>query len=305
MPVPFVTTGIVRLTHTRLFANASKTKNTRRLCYSASVLLPKSDTETWQNIKNALADTVEIALAKNWRNAYLEHIAMPIKDGDERKGMPFNPEYTGHMLITTSGFSLPDIVDMYLKPITNYQAEIYDGVYVHAVLQFYPYLEKGKPGIRCFLRAIMKVADGERIKWNLSLAQRAFATVVSDMKKGNATVPNFHGRLATKAPAPAARPPSPPKVDARETTEDDDSEFGITIQNEGGEASPWDDERYQDMLASLKNRALTFEEFKKMAVQKPENPASENVTILPACKNVTTEDANHDPEPDKAVPCDT
>jgi len=252
-----------------------------------------------------LADTVEIALAKNWRDAYLEHIAMPIKDGDERKGMPLHSEYTGQMLITTSGFSLPDIVDMYLKPITNYQTEIYDGVYVHAVLQFYPYLERGKPGIRCFLRAIMKVADGERIKWNLSLAQRAFASVVSDMKNGNIVVPKFQGRYINKVPTPTAQPKPPPRVVTNETKAIDDSEFGITMQSESSEISPWDDERYQDMLASLKNRALTFDEFKKMAVLKPENPANENVINLPACKKVTPEDAQHDTEPDKAVSCDT
>jgi len=304
MPIPFVTTGIVRLTRTRLFANASKSKSKSRPIYSATILLPKSDTETWKNIKIALADTVEIALAKNWRDVYLEHIIMPIKDGDEKKSAPYNSEHAGNMLITTSSFTLPDIVDMYLRPITN-QAEIYDGVYVHAVLQFYPYIAEGKPGISCFLRAVMKVADGERIKWNLSLAQRAFINVVSDIKKGSSVVQKFQERLAHKTPVPTAQPPPPPKVTAEEVKESDESEFGITIQNESSEVSPWDDERYKDMLATLKNRALTFEEFRKIAVLKPETPASENGTILPACKNGTSEDMQHDTKPDKTIPCDT
>lgn len=136
----------------------------------------------------------------------------------------------------------------------------------------------------------MKVADGQRIKWNLSLAQRAFSNIVSDMNKGGSAVQKFQERLAQKRPPPTVQPPHTPITKPVDVNESDESEFGITIQNESNAVSPWDDERYKDMLDTLKNRALTFDEFRKLAALNPEASANDNVTNLPAWENGIKED---------------
>ena len=270
MPLPFVTTGIVRLTRIRLF-NEELSGN-RKKRYYAVVLLPKNDTATWQLIMNSIADTVKIALDNNWRDLFLEHIAMPIKDGDGPTitGATFGPECAGHMVINTFSFVVPDMVDMYLRPIADPTDDIYDGIYAHVLLQFFPQISNGVPGISCVLRAIMKVADGERILWNRSPAQRAFSEIVNSFKHKGQQLHQFHNwhssgvmthsqSITHKKQVTQDLTLIPPKADINDNTP-----FEPELQTENAASSPWDDEKYKEMLETMKNRALSFDEFKEL-----------------------------------------
>lgn len=248
MPLPFVTTGIVRLSRTRLFHE--NPDDNRRQRYTAAILLPKSDVATWCDIKNAIADAMILGLNKKWRDLYAENIVMPIKDGDgvTIKGAAFGSECAGNMVIMTSSFIMPDMVDIYMRPISN-QHEIYAGVYAHTLLQFYPYINDGVPGISCILRAIMKVADGERIEWNRSLAQYAFSNVVADMKKSGSVKPSFQKEVNNANVLQPAR--AQPDIEFQRERSDD--------------IVPWEDERYKDILNTMRNRVISLDELKKLA----------------------------------------
>lgn len=159
-----VVTGKVRLSYAHLFkpyANPNNPNSEPK--YSATILLPKSDTATKQRLDAAIRAAVEAGVSTKWNGVRPPQIAVPIHDGDGPRpsdGMPFGAECKGHWVFTASSRQAPEIVDAGLNPIIN-QSEVYSGIYARVSVAFFPYNNSGKKGIGCGLGNVQKLEDGE------------------------------------------------------------------------------------------------------------------------------------------------
>ena len=156
------TTGKARIAYANIWKPKADSNGKEK--YSVMVLIPKTDLETLEKIKNATenayAEGASVLKGKGVSIPSLGAIHTPLRDGDEEH--PGEELYSGMMFLNASGIYAPDIIDSNKEDITN-QDEVYSGCWCRVSLGFYCYNTKNSKGIACSLRAIMKIADGERL----------------------------------------------------------------------------------------------------------------------------------------------
>jgi hypothetical protein len=150
-----VTTGKVRLSYAHLFEPHAIEGNEPK--YSVSVIIPKSDKETLQAIKDAVNQAKEDGKAK-WNGKVPANVKTPLRDGDtEREG---DEAYAGCYFLNANSKNKPGIVDKDVQPILD-QSEVYSGCYARLTLNFYAYAASGNKGIAAGLGNVQKLEDGE------------------------------------------------------------------------------------------------------------------------------------------------
>lgn len=175
-----VTTGEVRLSYVHLFKPHAAVPGQEEK-FSATILVPKSDTATKARIDAAIEAAKQKGIANKWNGQCPPIVPIPVYDGDGTRpsdGMPFGPECKGHWVFTASCKAdyPPEVVDRNQNPIIN-QSEIYSGVYAYVNVEFFPYLFGGaKKGIGCSLGPVMKVRDGEPLGGSAPTAAQAFGS---------------------------------------------------------------------------------------------------------------------------------
>ena len=251
----FITTGVVRVLWAHLLEPFAGPYPIPR--YRAVLLLPKRDTDTAKIINGAIAGAASEGLEKNWHGVNIEHISLPIKDGDipHKKGHLPDPESAGCIVISASSYTKPDILNIRLCPIENPE-EVYNGMYVCATLKFVPFLHEGKPGVRCVLGSLLKVMDGARIK-KRTQGQRALAPIAKKLHGqiiNNILVPPsvesqnndiFHPHEYFNAPHDFVGNPSDEEINGVANAENPD-------------------EGFESALNEIRNRAMSLDEFKKL-----------------------------------------
>ena len=125
--------------------------------YSAVLIFPKSDMETYNAINKAIDKAIEDGLSKFGGKKIAKTSVHIIKDGDEKD----DPIYSGSYYINVKSKDRPQIVDRNLQDIIDPE-EIYSGMYARFSLSFYPYSYNNMRGISCSMGNVQKVADGER-----------------------------------------------------------------------------------------------------------------------------------------------
>ena len=157
-----VITGVCRLSYANIWQ--AKSINGGAPKYSASVLIPKSDTKTVAKVKAAIQAAYEEGEGKlkgNGKTApSLASLKMPLRDGDTER--PEDEAYAGHWFINANSNAAPGVVDANREPIYD-TSEIYSGVYARVSLSFYAFNSNGNRGIACALQNIQKVRDGEAL----------------------------------------------------------------------------------------------------------------------------------------------
>lgn len=130
--------------------------------YSVTLLIPKSDTVTLDNIKKAMAEARENYCKRNGASALPAKPNHTLHDGDGMRdsGDPYGPECKGCWVITVSSKKQPVIVDNFRNEITD-PGEVYSGCYGRAAINFYGYNSNGKKGISAGLLSVQKLHDGE------------------------------------------------------------------------------------------------------------------------------------------------
>ncbi|MEA4870888.1 MAG: DUF2815 family protein [Christensenella sp.] len=155
-----VITGVCRLSYANIWQ--AKSINGGAPKYSASVLIPKSDTKTLAKVKAAIQAAYEEGEGKlkgNGKTApSLASLKTPLRDGDTER--PDDEAYAGHWFINANSNTAPGVVDSNREPIYD-TSEIYSGVYARVSLSFYAFNSNGNRGIACALQNIQKVRDGE------------------------------------------------------------------------------------------------------------------------------------------------
>lgn len=132
--------------------------------YSSTILLPKSDLVSKQNLDAAIQAAVQKGLNEKWNGVMPPVVANPIHDGDgvKQDGTPFGDECKGCWVFTASANAdrQPQVVDRNVQPILD-QSQIYSGVYANVAINVFPYIHTGKKGVGFGLTHIQKVRDGE------------------------------------------------------------------------------------------------------------------------------------------------
>ena len=169
-----VVTGEVRFSYLHIW-EPSAVQEGQEKKYSASLIIPKSDTATLAKIENAIKAAVEQGKGK-WGGKVPPKLKLPLRDGDEER--PDDEAYANSYFINANAKTKPGIVDKNAAPIMD-QDEVYSGCYGRASVTFYAYDSNGSKGVACGLNHLMKTKDGEPLGGR-STAASDFAEVVNE-----------------------------------------------------------------------------------------------------------------------------
>lgn len=197
-----VLTGEVRLSYANLTAPRAAQQGGDSK-YGVTLLIPKTDTATYQDIVSSIEAAAQDAQGKLWNGVRPPVLPQPLHDGDgvRENGTPYGTECKGHWVMTASTKNKPQVVHQ--SNITSELApqDIYSGMYARVTVNFFGYLNAGKKGVGCGLGNVMKTRDGEPLAGGAS-ADADFAGV------GNAAPAPAPGYPAQP---PQYAPPAPPQ----------------------------------------------------------------------------------------------
>lgn len=147
--------------------------------YSVTILVPKTDFATKQQIDAAIEAATVFGVQSKWNGVRPPLVATPLYDGDGVRpsdGMPFGDECKGHWVFTASSplNERPDVVDANLNTIID-PSEIYSGMYGRIAIQFAPYFQAGKRGVGAYIsKNVQKTRDGEAFSGSAQSASEDF-----------------------------------------------------------------------------------------------------------------------------------
>ena len=112
-------TGKVRFSYANVF-EPRRTPNGEEK-YSIMLLIPKSDTDTYQRIMTEINKTLQENLADTFKGVMPTNLKTPIHDGDgvRQSGEPYGAECKGCWVITANSNNEPEVVDANCNPIIS------------------------------------------------------------------------------------------------------------------------------------------------------------------------------------------
>lgn len=170
-----MTTGKVRLSYCHIWEpQAPLNGKPEDAKYGVTILIPKTDTKTLNDIYAAMAMAEQQGVASKWGGVKPPLVKTPIYDGDgvRPSGEPFGEECRGHMVMTASSKNQPFVYDLSMQPIIN-RADVYSGCYGRVSIDFFAYAQAGNKGIGCSLNGVQKIEDGEPLSGGVT-PQEAF-----------------------------------------------------------------------------------------------------------------------------------
>lgn len=164
-------TGKVRFSYANVFEPRAS-QNGGDPKYSITLLIPKSDNDTYQRIIAEINKTLQENVVDTFKGVMPANPRMPIYDGDglRESGEAFGPECKGCWVISAKSNTAPEIVDANCQPILS-KNEFYSGCYGRASIRFYAYNQNGNKGIGCGLGNVQKLEDGQPLDGRTSAAE--------------------------------------------------------------------------------------------------------------------------------------
>lgn len=150
-----VITGKVRFSYANIWE--PKSINGSEEKYSVSLIIPKSDAKTIEEIQVAMEEAKQEGIAK-FGGKIPANLKLPLRDGDIDR--PDDEAYQGCYFINANSKDKPQIVDKKVKPILD-PNEVYSGCYGRASINFYAFNQNGNKGIACGLGNLQKLEDGD------------------------------------------------------------------------------------------------------------------------------------------------
>ena len=169
----------VRLSYVR-FDKAEARNPQQEKKYSCTILLPKSDVAQKQAIDAAIQAAIQIGREKFGSRVPAQPKTV-VHDGDglSPTGKEYGQEAKGHWVFTASlaeSRGPVEVVDLGRNPILS-QSEIYSGMFVNVLVNFYFYANESM-GIGAGLGPVQKVADGDPLGGRLPSADDVFGAPV-------------------------------------------------------------------------------------------------------------------------------
>lgn len=154
--------------------------------YSATLLIPKTDTATIARVQAAIDAAVQDGVDRRVFKTAIDPAQSkypPLRDGDKPNdsGEPRGPEFAGHWFISAKAGTQrkPFVVDQQLQPIID-ENDIYAGCYVNMAIQFYAYENSGNKGISAALVGVQFAKDGDRLGGPALEAEDVFGVINTD-----------------------------------------------------------------------------------------------------------------------------
>lgn len=165
-----VITGKVRFSYVNVFEPRALNGGEEK--YSITLLIPKADVTTFNNVMNAMNKTLDEAVADVFKGVKPAAPKFPIYDGDgvRASGEAFGEECKGHWVITANSKERPEIVDIACNPIMS-KSDFYSGCYGRASIVFFAYNTNGNKGVGCGLNNLQKLEDGQPLSGRSSAAE--------------------------------------------------------------------------------------------------------------------------------------
>lgn len=156
-----VTTGKVRLSYVYIFTPKPNDDPNAPAKYGVCLLIPKSDTQTMNEIRQA-CETARKDSAGKFNGKVPTSLPLPYHDGDKEKpnGGEYGPECKGMWVMNASTNKKVPVVDRHKQPITD-STELYSGCWGRAAINLGAYNSHGNRGIACYINALQKVADDD------------------------------------------------------------------------------------------------------------------------------------------------
>ena len=187
-----VLTGEVRLSYANLTAPRAQQGGDPK--YRVTLLIPKTDVATYQDIVQSIEAAAQDAQGKLWNGIRPPVLPQPLHDGDggRENGTAFGPECKGHWVMTAGTKNRPQVVHQ-----SNINAElapqdIYSGMYARVTVNFFGYANAGRKGVGCGLGNVMKTRDGEPLAGGAS-AESDFAGIGATAAPGYPQQPAYGG----------------------------------------------------------------------------------------------------------------
>ena len=144
--------------------------------YSVSLIIPKSDTVTYNKIQAAIQAAYDEGQSKlKGSSKFVPELAdlkTPLRDGDkDRKG---DDAYKNAWFVNANSTTKPGVVDADRNPILD-TSELYSGIIGRASINFYAFNSNGNRGIACGLNNLQLIRAGEPLGGKAS-AEADFAT---------------------------------------------------------------------------------------------------------------------------------
>jgi len=168
-----VITGKVRFSYANVWEPKSINGGDEK--YSVSLIIPKSDTKTINEIKAAIEAAKQEGKAK-YGGKIPANLKTPLRDGDIDRAD--DEAYKNSYFVNANSKDRPQIVDKNVKPILD-QSEVYSGCYGRASITFYAFNQNGNKGVACGLGNLQKLAEGEALSGRSS-AKDDFASADDD-----------------------------------------------------------------------------------------------------------------------------
>lgn len=147
--------------------------------YSATLLIPKSDTKLVEAVKSAINSAYGAAVETCWgsKKPPIDKVTC-LRDGDEPNadGEDRGEAYHDCYYLTAKSIQQPGIVDKARQPIID-PDELYSGCWGYVSVGFRGFDNNGNKGISCFLNNVMKTKAGEPLGTARTSAADDFANV--------------------------------------------------------------------------------------------------------------------------------
>lgn len=150
-----VITGKVRFSYANVWEPKSINGGDEK--YSVSLIIPKSDIKTVNEIKAAIEAAKQDGKAK-FGGKIPANLKFPLRDGDIDR--PDDEAYRDSYFVNANSKDKPQIVDKNVRPIID-QSEVYSGCYGRASISFFAFNTNGNKGIACGLGNLQKMSEGE------------------------------------------------------------------------------------------------------------------------------------------------
>lgn len=165
-----VLTGEVRISYANLVTPRASQQGGEPK-YSVTLLIPKTDTATLNDIAASMNAAYEDGVSRKWGGAHPQKKEL-LHDGDGLRpsGLPFGDECKGHYVLTASTKNKPQVVGIDNINCELAPNDIYSGMYARVTLNFFPYDTSGSKGVGCGLGNVLKIRDGEPLAGGASAA---------------------------------------------------------------------------------------------------------------------------------------
>lgn len=152
-----VVTGKVRLSYVALLE--PKAFEGQEAKYSTVILIPKQTKSQSRKLKTRRKLLMRLPRTINSKGVKWERVKTTLRDGDEEMDTEEHPEYAGHVFMSVSSKTKPQIIDKYKTPLT--QRMKFTLASMLAYHNAYAYNTAGNKGISCGLNNVQIVAKGD------------------------------------------------------------------------------------------------------------------------------------------------